>query len=124
MNYWDAVKLYNYKNAFEEYCNPRRLSPEYFEVLKIQASNATPLPTKPKPKKNKQQAPASSASTPAVSRASSSASSIAPAPAPAKKKNERNAGRPKGVMNKKDKVFDDKGVLINSGKYTKDDRFV
>ena len=122
MEYWDAVKLYNYKNSFEEYCNPRRNSPEYFEVLKIQGSNATPLPTKPKPKKNKQQAPASSASTPAVSRASSSASSIAPAPA--KKKNERNAGRPKGVMNKKDKVYDDKGVLINSGKYTKDDRFV
>jgi hypothetical protein len=39
MEYWDAVKLYNFQGNFEEYCNPRKNSKDYYEVLKIQASN-------------------------------------------------------------------------------------
>ena len=51
MAYWDAVKLYNYEGKFEEYCNPRKNSPEYYEVLKIASSNKQPLPEKLNKKK-------------------------------------------------------------------------
>ena len=51
MAYWDAVKLYNYEGKFEEYCNPRKNSPEYYEVLKIMSSNKQPLPAKLNKKK-------------------------------------------------------------------------
>jgi len=53
MAYWDAVKLYNYEGKFEEYCNPRKNSPEYYEVLKIMSSNKQPLPAKLNKKKKK-----------------------------------------------------------------------
>lgn len=85
MAYWDAVKLYNYEGKFEEYCNPRKNSPEYYDVLKIMSSNKQPLPTKLNNKKKNKNG------KPAVVMVDASNQT---------NKNYRGAGRPAGAKNK------------------------
>jgi hypothetical protein len=109
MSYWDAVKVYNYEGKFEEYCSPRKNSPEYYEVLKIASSNKQPLPEKLNKKKRKKKPVMKTMGT-QTSGVSVQAGSPAPTPAPAKPKmidtanqtdkNYRGAGRPAGAKNK------------------------
>jgi hypothetical protein len=110
MEYWDAVKLYNFQGNFEEYCSPRKNSKDYYEVLKIQASNKQPLPTKPKKPRNKKGKPemktiATQTSGVSVQAGSSSSAQAKPKMVDSSaqtNKNARGAGRPVGAKNKKD----------------------
>ena len=90
MLYWDAVRLWNLEvSNVAEYCNPRKNTKEYYEVLELMASKKKPppyLPNKAKKKKNKAQA--------------GSSASPAPPPPPVHIHNARGAGRPKGAKNK------------------------
>ncbi len=104
MAYWDAVKVYNYEGKFEEYCNPRKNSPEYYEVLKIASSNKQPLPEKLNKKKRKKKPEMKTMGT-QTSGVSVQAGSPAPKPKMADSsvqtdKNYRGAGRPAGAKNK------------------------
>lgn len=104
MAYWDAVKLYNYEGKFEEYCNPRKNSPEYYEVLKIASSNKQPLPEKLNKKKRKKKPVMKTMGTQTTGVGVQVAVS-APKPKMVNTsnqtdKNYRNAGRPAGAKNK------------------------
>jgi hypothetical protein len=106
MEYWDAVKVYNYEGKFEEYCNPRKNSPEYYEVLKIASSNKQPLPAKLNKKKKKKKPEMKTMGTQTTG-AGVQAQAGSPAPKPKMidssiqtDKNYRGAGRPAGAKNK------------------------
>ncbi len=104
MAYWDAVKLYNYEGKFEEYCSPRKNSPEYYEVLKIASSNKQPLPEKLNKKKRKKKPVMKTMGTQTTGGGVQVAIS-APKPkmvdsSAQTNKNARGAGRPAGAKNK------------------------
>jgi hypothetical protein len=103
MAYWDAVKLYNYEGKFEEYCNPRKNSPEYYDVLKIMSSNKQPLPEKLNKKKKKKKPVMKTMGT----QTDTSTQMVVSKPKPKMAdssiqtdKNYRGAGRPAGAKNK------------------------
>ena len=106
MSYWDAVKVYNYEGKFEEYCSPRKSSPEYYEVLKIASSNKQPLPEKLNKKKRKKKPEMKTMGTQTTGTGvQAQAGSPAPKPKMADSsiqtdKNYRGAGRPAGAKNK------------------------
>lgn len=92
MLYWDAVRLWNLEvSNVAEYCNPRKNTKEYYEVLELMASKKKPppyLPNKAKKKKNNAQA-GSPAPKPKMVDSSNQTD-----------KNYRGAGRPAGAKNK------------------------
>lgn len=92
MLYWDAVRLWNLEvSNVAEYCNPRKNTKEYYEVLDLMASYKKPppyLPNKAKKKKNNSQA-GSPAPKPKMVDSSNQTNA-----------NYRGAGRPAGAKNK------------------------